>query len=184
MPQLVGATCAICQQRIGSVLEGKFCSACDSPVHTKCSQPGAGSDGKCSTCGVDTAAMQAARRREQERRQVRASIPGVYPISKTCPSCGGGEYTEKRPERWIAFAKDRVCTACNTRYTPPTPLWAAGIFIAAGVLLAVAGAFTTFVEVTAASPNVLSIVFYIAMLSLGLAALVHGLRTLLQPGKV
>ena len=45
-----------------------------------------------------------------------------YPISATCPQCGGTEYTCRKPERLVAFVSDRVCRACNTRYTPPTPV--------------------------------------------------------------
>jgi hypothetical protein len=39
-----------------------------------------------------------------------------------------------KPDRLVAFADDRVCKSCGTRYTPPTPKWA-------GVLLIVIGAF-------------------------------------------
>jgi hypothetical protein len=28
----------------------------------------------------------------------------------------------------IAFAQDRICSACSTRYTPPTPAWARLVF--------------------------------------------------------
>jgi hypothetical protein len=31
------------------------------------------------------------------------------------------------------FVKDRVCNRCGTRYTPPTPAWAALVFILLGI---------------------------------------------------
>jgi hypothetical protein len=58
-----------------------------------------------------------------------------YPISMACPQCGGADYARRKPNRQVAFVSDRVCRACNTRYTPPTPVWAAALFILAGLTL-------------------------------------------------
>ncbi len=55
-----------------------------------------------------------------------------YPISSVCPDCGGGEYKKWQSEEFVAFTLDRVCKACGTRYTPPTPAWAAVLFILIG----------------------------------------------------
>jgi hypothetical protein len=58
-----------------------------------------------------------------------------YPISATCPQGGGTEYTRRKPKRLVAFVSDRVCRACNTRYTPPTPVWAGVLFLPGGLTL-------------------------------------------------
>ena len=55
-----------------------------------------------------------------------------YPICSKCPNCGGIDFNKVKPEAAIAFTDDRVCTACGTRYTPPTPFWAAVLLVAAG----------------------------------------------------
>jgi hypothetical protein len=58
-----------------------------------------------------------------------------YPVSPACPSCGAGGYKGIEPETPIAFMRDRVCKACGTRYTPPTPFWAGYLFILLGLFL-------------------------------------------------
>jgi hypothetical protein len=65
----------------------------------------------------------------------------TYPISSKCPNCGGIDFTTVRIERGIAFTDDRVCKGCGTRYTPPTPFWAAVLFVALGVLFLVGDLF-------------------------------------------
>lgn len=59
-----------------------------------------------------------------------------FPICRACPSCGSPDYNKEQPEGTVAFVKDRVCKACLTRYTPPTPVWAAIVFIVVGSILA------------------------------------------------
>ena len=68
-PQLVGATCVLCQKRIDSVVEGEFCSACGSAVHHLCvqTQNEVQKAAGCSRCGSD-------------RTVSRASLPNT-PIS-------------------------------------------------------------------------------------------------------
>jgi hypothetical protein len=39
MRQLVGQNCAVCGNRIGSVVDGRFCEGCGNPVHDNCSKP-------------------------------------------------------------------------------------------------------------------------------------------------
>jgi hypothetical protein len=51
-----------------------------------------------------------------------------HPVSQVCPQCGSAEYTTVKPQAMIAFASDRVCRSCSTRYTPPTPIWARILF--------------------------------------------------------
>lgn len=57
-----------------------------------------------------------------------------YPISERCPRCGGKEHIKQEPGTYIAFVSDRICTGCETRYTPPTPAWAGMLFILLGTL--------------------------------------------------
>ena len=59
----------------------------------------------------------------------------LYPVASTCPKCGSREFREVVPKGRVAFTYDRKCTACDTRYTPPTPLWAAVVFIVLGILM-------------------------------------------------
>jgi hypothetical protein len=69
MPQLVGSSCVRCSKRIESILEGKFCAECDSPVHNPCAQPD--NDGgplRCSHCGAE--------RTEEEIKQAEVSVRG------------------------------------------------------------------------------------------------------------
>jgi hypothetical protein len=64
MRQLVGLSCVVCAERIGSVIDGQFCSACGCPVHATCAKPNpdAAREAKCPNCGAS------AERAEQERR--------------------------------------------------------------------------------------------------------------------
>lgn len=65
MPQLVGLPCSICGERIGSVLDAAFCSACEYPVHNRCKLPTTSARPTvCTGCGCD---LSLAARREQER---------------------------------------------------------------------------------------------------------------------
>jgi hypothetical protein len=54
--QIVGEICLVCGQRVGSVLEGHFCSGCGYAVHSKCVLKQAASSGSaCLICGGDPA---------------------------------------------------------------------------------------------------------------------------------
>jgi hypothetical protein len=76
MPQLVGTKCFICEQRIGSVLEGEFCADCGNPHHLKCKKSTQAVEGRCVACGGDhTAAI--AKKVQQERQQEHASAAGA-----------------------------------------------------------------------------------------------------------
>ena len=51
--QLVGETCVVCGQRIGSIVDADFCKGCGNPLHHEClsSQSIEGTDG-CPRCGA------------------------------------------------------------------------------------------------------------------------------------
>jgi hypothetical protein len=54
MAQLVGSACALCNQRIGSIVEGDFCLDCGSPVHFDCVKGQTSQAGHCLGCGAPT----------------------------------------------------------------------------------------------------------------------------------
>jgi hypothetical protein len=62
--------------------------------------------------------------------------PGQTKIAG-CPSCGSADYKKVKPEAAVVYTYDRICKACGTRYTPPTPRWARVVFgiIGVGALL-------------------------------------------------
>jgi len=64
---------------------------------------------------------------------------GRYPVATSCPDCGCKEYRRVKVNRPVAFTDDRECIACGARYTPPTPVWAAVVFIVLGVLITAVG---------------------------------------------
>jgi hypothetical protein len=51
-----------------------------------------------------------------------------FRVSLVCPSCGSTQHEKVKPAAMVAFAQDRVCRMCSTRYTPPTPIWARILF--------------------------------------------------------
>jgi hypothetical protein len=122
----------------------------------------------------------------QERWQepAPASAPtGPYPVSKVCPQCGHTEFRQTRPESWVAFGWDRICKSCNTRYTPPTPVWAGVVFILAGLPLAGMG-LLTLIGITLSGPVGLPNLLCWGPLGLaGLLSIIHGIRSLANPGK-
>jgi hypothetical protein len=58
-----------------------------------------------------------------------------FPISSVCPACRSTAFKRVAPETPIAFVDDRICSDCKIRYTPPTPKWAALVFVLLGVFL-------------------------------------------------
>jgi hypothetical protein len=117
----------------------------------------------------------------------RAGAKGI-PVSKACPQCGSREYTRVKPTATIAFASDRVCGQCGTRYSPPTPVWAAIVFMTVGGLLtAVFGLLCLPIMIrlfdvgargnSNMSPT--SLVCPAMMCILGILSFVHGLRSVL-----
>lgn len=108
-----------------------------------------------------------------------------YPVSGLCPKCGSGEYTKRRAEEFVAFTSDRVCKACESRYTPLTPAWAGVVFILIGLLLAAFGGFAVVNHLASRNPLGLPAMACEGFLGfLGLLAIGLGIRVLMNPGKV
>jgi hypothetical protein len=88
----------------------------------------------------------------------------------------------------VAFAKDRVCRACQTRYAPPTPRWAALVFLFGGGFLLLVGlaglALTTFALVARHSPDPVGMVLSGGVAVLGAVAGRHGVRALVYSGQI
>ena len=103
-----------------------------------------------------------------------------YPISVDCPECSGTEYDTRPSERRISYTSDRVCKQCGTRYTPPTPAWAAVAFIVVG--LVIAGCCVFAIGGAAGSPGGLLSVGFLGIV--GVFAVRHGLLALMRPGRV
>jgi hypothetical protein len=101
-----------------------------------------------------------------------------YPIRTTCPQCRGTEYTCRKPKRLVAFVSDRVCRSCNTRYTPPTPVWAGILFLLAGLTLPFLGLALTSLLVHPFS--IAGLVCEGVIAALGVAAFVGGIRELVN----
>lgn len=64
-------------------------------------------------------------------------MPTKLPICPSCPQCGSRRFQSIRPDGVLAYRNDRQCLACETRYSLPTPAWAAIVFILIGIVLAV-----------------------------------------------
>jgi hypothetical protein len=107
------------------------------------------------------------------------------PISAVCPKCGEKQYTAERPSRWVAFADDRICTSCGTRYSPPTPRWAAVVFILVGLSLVGLGPLALFSLILSFDPRRIPTIAVEVVFSLvGVLAIAQGIRALARPGKV
>lgn len=176
MAQLVGCNCVLCGERIASELDGRFCNQCGQPVHTRCIRsPSPFAEYGCAECGIDSG----------EVKQPPQSEAGPFPVGTACPKCAAGEYRVVKPEAFVAFRWDRVCKACGTRYTPPTPMWAGGAFILLGLVLAVIGGVSVVFRLR--DPNPIGIPAMACegfLCVLGLLAIGHGIRSLMKPGRV
>jgi hypothetical protein len=123
-----------------------------------------------------------AEREKQEQQREEAQTAGPSPIASACPGCGGEKYLEVRPNRWVTFTFDRVCDSCGTRYSPPTPAWAGVVFILVGIPPAGFGLVDGVLG--ALHGSLCPIVFDVLIFLLGAAAIVHGIRCLVTPGRV
>lgn len=74
-----------------------------------------------------------------------------------------------------------VCASCGTRYSPPTPAWAAIAFIVAGAPLALFGLFGVLIGLANGNPLPLACEGPLGLL--GMSAIFHGIRTLNSPGR-
>jgi hypothetical protein len=181
MEQLVGCCCVLCEVPIASELEGRFCDSCGNPVHRACeAKPEALGGGFCAECGANLADAVRMRARATGARRPVPQRRGPYPVSVVCPKCGDAPYKRVKPETFVAFRWDRVCKVCETRYTLPTPLWAAIIFLIVGLILAGFGAIS--VGLAARGGGFPVCEGFLGFL--GLLALVHGIRSLMAPGEV
>jgi hypothetical protein len=118
----------------------------------------------------------------QRKAKLQAQPKGDYPVSRACPSCGGLGFRRMRPDRWVAFTQDRVCKACGTRYTPPTPIWAGIVLLLAGLVLLSIGVVGGVFSLIAG--DVAAVVCEVFLLALGLLAVGQGFGSLIRPGKV
>lgn len=100
-----------------------------------------------------------------------------------CPRCGGTEFIRCKPKTMVAFASDRKCRACGTRYSPPTPTWAALVFVVAGLGLLIGGIAVVGIIVSAAPPNPCGMAFFACIATVGAVALWHGARSLMKRGR-
>jgi hypothetical protein len=195
LPQLIGLKCAACQKAVVSVLDGEFCEACGNPIHKRCigaaDRPSAH---RCERCGCDPN-TELAREVRRERgasaqnlaraqEQAAAGSYHAYPVCDACPHCASTSHRQVRPESWIAFTWDRVCTECGTRYTPPTPTWAAFVFVLIGLVMTGFGGVSILMRVASASFAGLPGMICEGFLGvIGLLALAHGIRSLIRPRK-
>lgn len=80
MPQLVNMHCVVCEQRISSALDARFCPGCMSPVHNAClkenAKRGEPTENTCKICGAIRDNPQAVAVRAQELNEVVQSMRG------------------------------------------------------------------------------------------------------------
>lgn len=132
----------------------------------------------CWNCGTDRDG-----RPDPQFRRADEPDPPV-PVATICPDCSSTAYHPVRPAAWVAYMNDRVCEACGTRYTPPTPRWAAVLFLVNGGLFTIGAGLNLLILVLVGCPSVLALVVNLAFLTHGLAAVSHGVRALARPGHV
>jgi hypothetical protein len=84
MRQLVGLSCVLCGERIGSIIDGRFCESCGCPIHNKCVRPtgDADRDSRCATCGANREHATREQALHQEHQSLRGDAPpvGLKPI--------------------------------------------------------------------------------------------------------
>lgn len=189
MPQLVGRKCVHCDARINDELESHFCTACRQPVHNACVlKNGQKEPNQCQLCGAripieDHDAW--ANRIEKKTSRPLPVNDAPYPVSFYCPQCMGMAYRRVKPATFVAFKWDRVCKECNIRYTPPTPQWAAALFIVVGLILAIMG-FGTMLFRLIRQNNILGLPAMACEGFLGILgslAIIHGIRSIRHPEK-
>jgi len=157
MAQLVGQACVVCDERIRSIMDAEFCQDCGNPVHHRCFRTSRDSlpATLCSRCGGDRESdfalrVRADRKAEQDAKRAREEAireeqfrKHGYPESKVCPTCRCAEHEPRETRQAIAFQHDRVCSKCGTRYTTPTPIWGAVLFILIGLAFIVGASLET-----------------------------------------
>jgi hypothetical protein len=107
--------------------------------------------------------------------------PRPYPISETCPECGQTTFKPVKPETFVAFTDDRLCLGCGTRYTPPTPTWAAIVFLIVGTGIVLVALLVIAVE--GRDGGCMAGMFVFTSLAVGIACVIHGIRTVKNRGE-
>ncbi len=98
MRQLVGRNCIHCQGRISSVIDGRFCPACGSPVHNDCN-PVAAAVGGCRACGASQADAAANATGSAQDARERATAPKPWDAPGYAPF--SGFWSEMRLFRYV-----------------------------------------------------------------------------------
>jgi hypothetical protein len=81
----------------------------------------------------------------------------------------------------VAFVFDRVCSDCNTRYSPPTPTWASIVFLLVGLALTLMGLLSLISALIRGNPT--GLVCWGPLGVMGLLAAIFGIKSLANPGK-
>jgi hypothetical protein len=105
----------------------------------------------------------------------------TFPTSRICPQCGGKEYTLRKPKKLAAFAADRVCKGCLTRYSPPTPLWGGIVFLMSTVAFGLFG--FVFIAFLLNPFSLLGLVCEGAFCIFAFVVFIHGIRILSESAK-
>ena len=130
MMQLIGLDCVLCSERISSVLDGKFCSTCGCPVHSRCAKADASRSGVCAACGADEASIAAHRQRSQEEAAARVHQLRGYHLAWGFLYLGGGI---------LLLAAGIVVTVVGSIQAVSDErgfvLWYGAIFVGAGLIL-------------------------------------------------
>jgi len=93
-----------------------------------------------------------------------------YAVSPACPKCGSSDYQAVKSKAMVAYASDRECRVCGTRYTPPTPFWARMVFGVIGLAAMGVGVCLLF-RVLIGKGHALSVIADIAVIVVGFACL-------------
>jgi len=95
MDQIVGRACAICNERIATVLDGRFCTTCHAAVHKECARPEPEREGTCASCGAPRDAMT---------WRKPAAVPGRAPGGKVSPADWKGGEPSLFPRTFTGYA--------------------------------------------------------------------------------
>lgn len=103
------------------------------------------------------------------------------PIAYDCPYCRNNEYTKIKPNKTIYWAKDRVCTLCQTRYTPPTPIWGSMLFLILGAILAIASVVPIWGSIFPLNPcSLITIPLFSLLMAMGIIACIEGVQSMFR----
>lgn len=96
-----------------------------------------------------------------------------------CNNCGHTEFSRVKPSGGAAFANDYVCEKCRTRFSAPTPVWAAFLFMILGLPLTCLGAFWLYANLSSGNPVAIGIgggIFF-----LGITSFWKGMQSVFPP---